>query len=146
MWAGGGCSTLVEQLAAGAEKAAAFGRISPDQGSSPTSHPNVADLDFAGGQADGMPTAGKLIEAATEGDLEEMRRLIEAGAEIDERDEVSEGGGSVSVGRGGWLLQSHLGRAWIEGGGVRFEGGRSGCAGCVRFEEESVEIVHNWDD
>ena len=102
MWAGGGCSTLVEQLAAGAEKAAAFGRISPDQGSSPTSHPNVADLDFAGGQADGMPTAGELFQAAQEGHMEEMRRLIDAGAEIEKRDGVSEGGGLVSVGRGGW--------------------------------------------
>jgi hypothetical protein len=62
----------------------------------------VADLDFAGGQAEGMPTAGELIKAAEEGDVEEMRRLIEAGAEIDERDEVSEGGGLVSVGRRGW--------------------------------------------
>ena len=87
---------MVEQLAAGAEKAAAFGRISPDQGSSPTSHPNVADLDFAGGQA------RELTEAAKKGHIEEMRRLIDAGAEIEERTEVSEGGGLVSVGRGGW--------------------------------------------
>ena len=78
--------------------------------------------------------------------MEEMRRLIKAGAEIDETDGVSEGGGSVSVGRGGWLWQSFVGRAWREGGGVRFEGGRSGCAGFVRLEEESVQIVHNWDD
>ena len=137
---------MVEQLAAGAEKAAAFGRISPYHGSSPTSHPNVADLDFAGGQADGMPTAGELIAAAECGRVEEMRRLIDAGAEIEERDRVSDGGGLVSVGRGGWLWQSCVGRAWREVGGVRFEGGRSGCAGCVRFEEESVEIVYNWDD
>ena len=34
-WAVGGFSTMVEQLAAEAEKAAAFGRIGPGQGSSP---------------------------------------------------------------------------------------------------------------
>ena len=93
-----------------------------------------------------MPKAGELIQAVAWGYMEEIRRLIDAGAEIEKRDEVIEGGWLVSVGRGGWLWQSCVGRAWREVGGVRFEGGRSGCAGCVRFEEESVEIVHNWDD
>ena len=67
-----------------------------------TSHPDVADVGFAGGQADGMPTDGELIKAAMSGDVEKMRRLIDAGSNMDERDRVSQGGGSVSVGRGGW--------------------------------------------
>ena len=60
-----------------------------------------ADLDSAGGQADVMPTEGELLKATGERDVEEMRRLIEAGAKIDERDKVSDGEGLVSVGRGG---------------------------------------------
>jgi len=67
-----------------------------------TSNLNVADVGFAGGQADGMPKRGELIKAAEKGDVEEMRRLIDAGANTEERNRVSDGGGSVSVGRRGW--------------------------------------------
>ena len=59
-----------------------------------------SDLDFAGGQADTMPTDGELIEAANKGEADEVRRLIAVGAKIDESNSVREGGGSVSVGRG----------------------------------------------
>ena len=51
-----------------------------------------------------MPLGQFLVEAAKKaknGELEEMRRLIKAGAELEEIDEVSDGGGSVLVGRGG---------------------------------------------
>ena len=82
-----------------------------------------ADLDSAGGQADVMPTEGELLKATGKRDVEEMRRLIEAGAKIDERDEVSDGEGSVSVGRGGWLWQVVLG-----GRDVLCPGGNEGSA------------------
>ena len=76
-----------------------------------------------------MPTAGELIKAATKGDVEEMQRLFDAGAEIEERDEVSEGGGLVSVVRGGWLWQSFVGRAWMEGEGCGSKEGGVGVRG-----------------
>ena len=49
-------------------------------------------------------------------------------------------GGEVGCGRVFWF------RARREGGGVRFKRGRSGCAGFLRSEEESVKIEHNWGD
>ena len=52
-------------------------------------------IDFAGGQADGMPRHGELLHAAMFGPVEEVRRLIAAGASIKERDEVNDGGGAV---------------------------------------------------
>lgn len=52
---------------------------------------------------DGPPTAGKLLlEAAKVGKLKELRSLIAGKANIEEQDSVSDGGGSVSVGRGAW--------------------------------------------
>ena len=65
-----------------------------------------ADLDFAeiwqasysmprmekGKEGEEVP---RLVEAAERGNVEKLRRLLEAGASIDERDKVSGGGGSV---------------------------------------------------
>ena len=94
MWVEGGFEAIVGLLALGGSKdglvgvkGAACRRCQPD-------------LDFAGGQADTMPTDGELIEAANKRAAEEVRRLIAVGAKIDESNSVSEGGGSVSVGRG----------------------------------------------
>ena len=56
-------------------------------------------LSPAGVQAGAMPTDGQLVKAADNGRLEEVRRLINDRASIDERDEVSGGTGtSVAVG------------------------------------------------
>jgi hypothetical protein len=41
-----------------------------------------------------MPTDGQLVKAADNGRLEEVRRLINDRASIDERDEVSGGTGT----------------------------------------------------
>ncbi|KAJ1466570.1 hypothetical protein T484DRAFT_1922217 [Baffinella frigidus] len=91
MWAEGGFPTMVEHLALGDSEEG----LSGVKGAACLRR--QADLDFAGGQL----SEGDLCVAAYEGDLEEMRRLIEAGAKIDERSAVSDGGRSVSVGRGG---------------------------------------------
>ena len=83
-----------------------------------TSHPDVADVGFAGGQADRMPTRGELCRAAWRGDVEEMRRLIDAGANIEERDRVrkcrlgGEGGEAEKV----WAAM----RKWAQGGWRRY--------------------------
>jgi hypothetical protein len=71
---------------------------------------------------DGMPADGELIEAAKKGKVKEMRRLIAAEAKIEEQDSVSDRGGSVSVGRGGWLVRRFIWRGSGEGGGGGKEG------------------------
>ena len=51
-------------------------------------------LFHSGAQAGAMPTDGELISAAATGKVGEVRRLLEAGANIDERDIVSGGVGT----------------------------------------------------
>jgi hypothetical protein len=56
-----------------------------------------------GGQADVMPKDGELHAAlrAVNGHVGELRRLIEAGSKIDERNGVSERGGRCRLGEEG---------------------------------------------
>ena len=51
-------------------------------------------LSPSGAQAAAMPTDGALVKAADNGRLEEVRRLINDRANIDERDEVGDGAGA----------------------------------------------------
>ena len=46
-----------------------------------------------------MPRTGQLMSAAVHGNVEEVRTLLKAGADIEERDKVSDGAGtSVAAG------------------------------------------------